>query len=209
MSSAPMAVWALTGPAGAGKSAVSEILRRAGAVVIDGDRLGHELLSRPEIQARIVSEIGPGYVQDGEVDRAALGALVFADPGALAGLNTIMHGPLSALATEKLDILAAAGEHELAVFEAAVYFLLPSPLAVDLVVAVVAPVEQRLQRLVARSGGALSAEDARRRLEAQENLEAHWARADEIIVNDGTLDELEARTLRIWPRGKPGRETQP
>ena len=74
MSSAPMAVWALTGPAGAGKSAVSEILRRAGAVVIDGDRLGHELLSRPEIQARIVREIGPGYVQDGEVDRAALPA---------------------------------------------------------------------------------------------------------------------------------------
>ena len=209
MSSAAMAVWALTGPAGAGKSAVSEILTRAGAVVIDGDRLGHELLARPDVQAQIAREFGPGYIQDGKVDRATLGALVFADPEALAKLNTIMHGPLSALATEKLDILVAAGEHELAVFEAAVYFLLPSPPAVDLVVAVVAPVEQRLQRLVARSGGALSAQDARRRLEAQENLEAHWARADEIIVNDGTLDELEARTLRIWPRGKPGRETQP
>ncbi len=200
MSRGKMAVWALTGPAGAGKSAVSAILAKQGAAIVDGDRLGHELLKRPEIQAHIARDLGSGYISDGKVDRGALGARVFGDPAALNLLNTIMHGPLSALAAEKLDFLAAAGEHELAVFEAAVYFLLPSPPPVDLVVAVVASPEVRQQRLVDRSLDRVTAEDARRRIEAQAGMESHWARADEIVVNDGTLDELEARTLRLWPR---------
>jgi len=55
----PMIVWALTGPAGAGKSAVSGILERCGAAIVDGDLLGHEILRRPEIQADIESRLGP------------------------------------------------------------------------------------------------------------------------------------------------------
>ncbi len=204
MMRSPMKVWAVTGPAGAGKSAVSGILARAGAAIVDGDQLGHELLGREDIQARIAQELGPQYVRDGVVDRAGLGSRVFGEPEALQRLNEIMHGPLAQLAAEKLEKLAIEGKHELAVFEAAVYFLLPSPPEVDLVVAVVAAPEVRAQRLVdrsrGRSGGRMSATEARRRIEAQANMSGAWARADEIITNDGTIAELEVRTMRLLTR---------
>jgi len=130
-----MQSWALTGPTGAGKSAVSEILRRQGAAVVDGDCLGHQLLATPAIQERIIREIGPQYVSDQVVDRSALGELVFGDAGARAVLNDITHGPLGALASLDMRKIREAGDHRLAVFEAAVYFLLPNPPAVDLVIA--------------------------------------------------------------------------
>ncbi len=203
-----MIVWAVTGPAGAGKSAVSAILARLGAAVVDGDRVGHELLARPEIQAGIVSRIGPGYVRGGEVDRAALGARVFSDPEALVELNAITHPALAELAAKKLANLALEGEHELAVFEAAVYFLLPSPPPVDLVVAVMASPEVRIRRLVERAEGRMTVDQARRRVEAQDHLEQYWPRADELIVNDGTPDELETSVLRLVRGMEPGSETQ-
>jgi len=204
-----MAVWALTGPVGAGKSVVSRILARSGAAIVDGDRLGHELLGRRDIMTAIEQRIGPEYVVDGAVARDLLAERVFSDPGALVELNHITHGPLGALAARELAGLAAAGEHELAVFEAAVYFLLPSPPPVDLVIAVVAPAELRAERLVLRSGGKLDAAAAALRVAAQAPLTDHWQRADEIIVNDGTLDELEARLLRLVPRPRPGSENLP
>jgi len=116
---------------------------------------------------------------------------------------------LAALAGEKLALLAAAGQHGLAVFEAAVYFLLPSPPAVDLVVAVVAPPDLRLRRLVERSAGPMTMDQARARIEAQADLEKYWSRADEIIINDGTVEELKTKTLRLVPPAGPGSETQP
>jgi dephospho-CoA kinase len=203
-----MVVWAVTGPAGGGKTAVSEMLAARGAAIVAGDRLGHEVLSWPDVQAEIVQRIGAGYVTGQQVDRAALGERVFGDPRALAELNQITHTRLARLAAEKLAALAAAGEHELAVFEAAVYFLLPSPPRVDLVLAVVAPPEIRMRRLIQRSAGLLTEAQARRRIEAQRDLDQHWLRADEIIVNDGTREELEARVLRFWPGPQRGRETQ-
>jgi len=202
-----MIVWALTGPAGGGKSAVSAILARWGAAIVDGDRLGHELLARPGTQAEIVRRIGPGYVCDGEVDRVALGDRVFGDAKALATLNAITHGSLAKLATEKLAHLAATGEHKLAVFEAAVYFLLPSPPPVQMVVAVVAPVETRVRRLVQRSCGLMTSAQAQRRIKAQADLEKYWPQADELIVNDGTLADLEQCVLRLVPGAGAGSET--
>ncbi len=205
---APMQTWALTGPAGAGKSVVSQMLAQRGAAIVDADRLGHELLELPDIQAAIVGQFGPAYVTERVVDRPALGALVFTDPKALLALNEIMHGPLAQLAQQKLADLAEIGEHKLAVFEAAVYFLLPSPPVVDLVVAVVASPQRRIERLVARSAGQLSVEQATGRVAAQSNMESYWPQADEIIVNDGTLDELEACVARLAPRPSPGSEKQ-
>jgi dephospho-CoA kinase len=204
-----MKVWVVTGPAGAGKSAVTSLLAAAGAAVVDGDRLGHELLARPAIQAAIAARIDTRYVVDGVVDRAALGERVFRDPVALAELDAITHGPLGDLARVELARLAAAGRHELAVFEAAVYFRLPSPPPADLVVAVVAAPEIRVRRLVARAAGRLSLAAARARVAAQQAMDSLWRQADELIVNEGSRDELEAQVRRLVARPATGREPLP
>ena len=190
--------WAVTGPAGAGKSALCDLFAAQGAAIVDADRLGHEILGREDIISNIIAEFGSGMVSDGSVDRAALGGLVFADPAALDKLNGITHGPLAALAGRRLDELEKEGRHRLAVLEAAVYFLLPPVPGIELVITVTASVSMRLLRLT--TGGVLSPAEARSRIEAQSSLEDGWARADVVLVNDGPVSELETAASALWAR---------
>ncbi len=192
--------WVVTGPAGAGKSDLCGFFTDRGAAIVDGDRLGHEILAREDILANIITEFGSGVVSDGSVDRAALGRLVFADPAALARLNGITHGPLAALAGHRLDELEKEGRHRLAVLEAAVYFLLPPVSGIELVITVTASASTRLTRMT--GGGVLSPAEARSRLEAQHFLEDGWARADVVVVNDGSVSELENAAEDLWSRLK-------
>jgi len=188
--------WVVTGPIGSGKSLASRHLAQRGAAIVDGDALGHELLRRPEIRDAVVRDFGSGVLEAGEIDRSALGAIVFADQAALARLNHLTHVPLGRLASQRLAELAAAGRHVLAVFEAAVYFLLPSPPAVDLVVVVTAPAALRAERL-ARARG-LAAAAARARVAAQADWEPLWRRADRTIVNDGPSRQLTHALDVLW-----------
>jgi dephospho-CoA kinase len=186
--------WALTGPTGAGKSLVSALLTERGAEVVDADRLGHEILARPEIQAAIAAEIGAAYVRDGVVDRTSLGQRVFGDREALVRLNAITHPPLAEEAHRRLAAIVAAGRARLAVLEAAVYFLLPAPGPMDLTVAITAPVELRLERLV---GDGLAPEVAQARIAAQQPLEPTFERAAVILHNIGAREELAAAVDRL------------
>ncbi len=190
--------WAVTGPVGAGKSALCELFAAQGAAIVDGDHLGHEILGREDIISNIIAEFGSGMVGDGSVDRAALGGLVFADPAALDKLNGITHGPLAALAGRRLDELEKEGRHRLAVLEAAVYFLLPPVPGIELVITVTASVSMRLLRLT--TGGVLSPAEARSRIEGQNSLEEGWARANVVLVNDGPVSELETAASALWAR---------
>ncbi|MFT5234554.1 MAG: dephospho-CoA kinase [Candidatus Krumholzibacteriia bacterium] len=199
-----MKVWALTGPIGAGKSTASQFLASHGAAVVDGDSLGHQLLDRTAIKNAIVSRFGAACVTDGLVDRKALGALVFKDQEALASLNLIMHKPLVDLAIEKIDTIAKAGNHKLAVFEAAVYFRLPSPPPVDLVLVVTASDEVRSQRLVDRG---LSLKEAQSRIIAQSDMQAKWQTADCTLVNNGSLQSLERQLLSLMNQQNLGSES--
>lgn len=190
--------WVVTGPAGAGKSAFCACLERGGAVVLDGDRLGHEILVRDDIVSSLEKEFGPGILVEGAVDRDALGKTVFGNPGALAILNRITHGPLSALAAARFDAIENEGGHDLAVLEAAVYFLLPPVPGVELVITVTASTDTRLDRLRKWSG--LDLDQARSRIEAQRPLEAGWASADIVLVNEGSVESLEAEARTILAR---------
>jgi dephospho-CoA kinase len=192
--------WAVTGPTGAGKSAVTALLAARGAVVLDGDRLGHAVLDRPEVVAAVAGRFGPGCVVGGRVQRAALGRLVFADLAELAALDAITHGPLCALMEQELAALAASGA-ALAVLEAAVYFRLPAPPRMDLVVAVLADTRTRAERLAARTG--LTAAAALARVRALSHLDRDWTRADLVIHNDGGPDELAAVVDRLWASQTP------
>lgn len=182
--------WVVTGPMGSGKSSLSRCLADRGAAVLDGDRLGHEILARPEIMAAVAARFGGAMVVDGHVDRARLGALVFGDAAALADLDRITHGPLAELFAARLADLARGGDRILAVLEAAVYFLLPNPPVVDLVIAVTAPEAVRRARLMARDG--LTDAAAANRLAAQASWATFWQRADVVVVNDGSRGDLTA-----------------
>ena len=135
---------------------------------------------------------------DERIDRRRLGALVFADAAALVDLNGITHGPLTDLFNERLAELARSGDQALAVLEAAVYFLLPNPPVVDLVIAVTAPEAERRRRLVERD--ALTEAAASARLAAQAGWEGFWQRADVVLVNDGTPDDLDRRADALMAR---------
>lgn len=200
--------WALTGPIGAGKSAVSALLAAWGAAIVDGDRLGHEVLAEPAVRAAVAAAFGPEVLRDGAVDRGRLGAIVFADPTALARLNALTHPRLAALMEERLADLERAGTHALAVLEAAVYFLLPSPPPVDRVVVVDAAAGIRARRLAAARG--LSEASARARIAAQADWTALWSRADQVIVNDGSPADLERAVDALWrSHGPAGRAPFP
>lgn len=188
--------WVVTGPAGGGKSTFCRLLADRGAALLDGDRLGHEVLGQEEIVAAISAEFGPDMVRAGAVDRAALGPVVFADPSALKRLNGITHGPLADLMSRRLEDLENEKRHRLAVLEAAVYFLLPVVRGIEKVITVTAPETVRFARLT--GPGCLDETDAWRRIEAQGFMADGWNSADIVLGNEGTLADLESAANALW-----------
>jgi dephospho-CoA kinase len=190
--------WAVTGPAGGGKSTLCRLLAERGAALVDGDALGHEVLDRNAVRESIRSEFGNEYLTGGTVDRAALGALVFGDPAALERLNAITLKPIAALATDRLAELDAGRRYRLAVLEAAVYFLFPPVPGVELVITVTADPATRLARLT--EGQGLTVEQAQSRIAAQEPLAEGWRRADIVLDNSGPVGKLETAAEDLWRR---------
>ncbi|KDQ66587.1 dephospho-CoA kinase [Streptomyces sp. NTK 937] len=185
----------LTGGIGAGKSEVSRLLVRYGAVLVDADRIAREVVEpgTPGL-ASVVETFGPGILAaDGTLDRPALGAIVFADPDRLAALNALVH-PLVAARAAELE--RAAGPDAIVVHD--VPLLAENGLAplYDLVVVVDAAPGTQLDRLVRLRG--MTERDARARMAAQATREQRLAVADLVVDNDGPLDDLEPQVRRIW-----------
>ncbi|MER6234290.1 MULTISPECIES: dephospho-CoA kinase [Streptomyces] len=185
----------LTGGIGAGKSEVSRLLARYGAVVIDADRIAREVVEpgTPGLTA-VVEAFGPGILtQDGSLNRPALGSIVFSDPARLATLNDIVH-PLVGARSAELERAAAAG----AVVVHDVPLLTENGLAplYDLVVVVDAKPATQLDRLVRLRG--MTESDARARMDAQATREQRLAVADLVIDNDGPLEDLEFQVRTVW-----------
>ena len=189
---------AVTGGIGSGKSAVAERLAAHGAVVVDADRIAREVVEpgTPGLAA-VVAEFGPGVLTpDGALDRAAMAASVFADPGRRAALEAIVH-PL--VAQRSAELFAAAGTEAVVVYDVPLLAETGGALGrtgeFDAVVVVEAPVETRVARLVARG---LTEQDARARIAAQATDEQRRAVADHVVTNDGDLAALDAAVTRLW-----------
>lgn len=186
---------AITGPTGAGKSRICRLLTARGAVLVEADVVGHEVLDDPAVQPGVVAAFGEDILaDDGRIDRAILGGRVFATTDARARLDALVHPALAAACDAALATARGAGS-PLVILEAAVYFLLPGPPAVDLTITVTAPESVRLARL---EGLGLAPDRARARMAAQAHLEPGWRRADRIIVNDGSPADLAAAADSLW-----------
>jgi dephospho-CoA kinase len=185
----------LTGGIGAGKSEVSRRLGELGAVVVDADKIAREVVEPGTDGLRaVVAEFGEEVLAaDGTLDRAALGAVVFADPDRLAALNALVH-PLVAARSAELE--AAAGPDAVVVHD--VPLLAENGLAplYDRVLVVDASEETRLDRLTRLRG--MPESDARARIAAQATREERLSVADIVIDNDGPLEGLDARVRQVW-----------
>src|SRR5690349_17112107 len=185
----------LTGGVASGKSTVASLLADLGAVVIDADALAREVVQAgtPGFD-RVVAEFGPELVgPDGELDRPALGRLVFADESARKRLEAIVHplvfgryaeleatAPTDAIVVHDIPLLAESGRAD----------------DFDAVIVVDAPRDTQVERMTADRGW--TAEDAESRIAAQATREDRLAIATYVVDNTGSLDDLRARVAEIY-----------
>lgn len=185
----------LTGGVASGKSTVSAILAELGAVVIDADLIAREVVARgtPGLDA-IVAEFGPALLTaDGELDRPAMGALVFGDPDARRRLEAIVH-PLVHARSAELE--ADADEGAVVVHDIPLLAEVGRAGSFDEVIVVDAPAELQVSRMVEERGWALA--DAESRIAAQATREERLAIATHVIDNTGTLAGLRTRVEEIY-----------
>lgn len=184
----------LTGNIACGKSTVLRELKRLGAAVLDADKVAHRAMRRgTAVHRAVVSAFGKGVLRpDGEIDRRALGEIVFADPQALARLEAIVHPAVLAYTEEWL----AKVPEEVAVVDA--IKLIESGIAdrCDEIWVVTCPEEEQLRRLMEYRG--LSREEALLRIRAQPPQEEKVARADVVIDNSGRPEEARAQVRAAW-----------
>lgn len=191
-----MHVIGLTGGIGVGKSEVAKALADHGSAIIDADAEGHHAYDKGSIGWRRVVEIFSSGIlnEDGEVDRSRLGALVFANPQALAWLNAAIHPLIRQRVTQAIAQHRENGV-DVAVVDAALLYQARWDDLADEIWVVSAPPGAVAERLRERG---MTADDIRRRTEAQAGAETAFARADVIIDNYGSLDGLRARVQELW-----------
>lgn len=186
----------LTGGIGSGKSTVARLLDRRGAVVIDADQLAREAIAAgTDGFELVVAAFGRDVVRpDGELDRPALAAQIFADPGRKAALEAIVHPRVARLFADRVE--PYRDTDRIVVYVTPLLVEVGLAPAFDVVVVVTASPHLRVSRVASERG--LDPEDVRRRIAAQAT-DAQRAEVAEILLdNDGTLGELEAQVDRLW-----------
>jgi dephospho-CoA kinase len=184
----------LTGPIASGKSTVAELLRQRGAEIIDADRIYRDLLAPGSmLWQRVVERFGPTIVgSDGDIDRAALAEIVFADPDALADLDRITH---PAVIAEIRDRMARTSS-PLVVLEAVKLVQSGLDSDVDALWFITADPETRLRRLMTRSG--MDEESARVRIAAAPSTVPEGVEVDAIVDNSGDLASTSSVVDNAW-----------
>lgn len=191
---------ALTGGIASGKSLVSARLAEHGAVVIDADLLAREVVEpgTPAL-ASIAEQFGASVIDsEGRLDRAALGAIVFADPAGLELLNGITHPAVRALTRDRIAAAEAANPNAIIVYDVPLLAEANVAHGYDLVVVVEADEAERIRRMV--DNRAMSRDDAERRLRSQASDEERGAIADVVIDNSGTVGRTLAQVDALWER---------
>ncbi len=187
----------LTGSIATGKSTVSAMFAHQGARVIDADLLAREVVMPGQpAYAGILEEFGSHLVlEDGSLDRKALGAIVFADPARRKRLEEITHPAVGARQQRILSVLDEEGFEGIVLWDAALLFETGGVSKMDKVVVVVADPETERRRLMARDG--LSEADARARIASQMPIGEKAKRADHVIDNSGTREETERQVRAV------------
>lgn len=178
----------ITGGTGCGKTTLLGLIRDRGGLILDCDEIYHRLLRSDETMLTAIQNRFPEAFPQGALERKTLGRIVFADPAALAALNEITHRAVRGAVLEDLE-----KEPPLAAIDAIALFESGLNTLCDLTVAVTAPLEDRVRRLVARDG--ISERYARSRIAAQHEEDWFRRRCDYVLENNGTQEEFQKKCI--------------
>ena len=191
---------ALTGGIAAGKSTVASEFARLGATVIDADMVAREVVSTGTDALNKIRETFGDLVigASGELDRAALGGIVFGNPVALQQLNEIVHPAVRLRVRDRLAEIERESPDAVVVYDVPLLIEAQVDHPWDLIVVAQADEDTRTERLVRQRG--LSPEEASKRLQHQVNDEQRLAVADVVIHTGGTLDDTNRQVDEVWSR---------
>jgi len=187
----------LTGGIGAGKSETLAAFERAGAATLSTDRVTHDLLDDDEVRAALVERWGNEVAPNGSIDRNRVGEIVFGDREELAWLESMMHPRVGVHVLEWRQALGP--EVEVAVVEVPLLFEAAMEDAFDATVAVVADDGVRDARLRERDQAGLAGREDRQLNQAEKER-----RADHLIRNDGSLEELKKEVNELFDQLRTG-----
>lgn len=181
----------ITGGTGSGKTTALEAIRAIGGTVLDCDAIYHELLKRDNALLSAIEHRFPGTVENGQLQRKKLGQLVFCDPDALTELNRITHAAVRSEVEKHLgDPTKLIAIDAIGLFESGLNELC------HVTVAVTAPLENRVERLIARD--TITKEYALSRIQAQPDDAEFTRRCDHVLVNDGTQEAFFRKCLAFF-----------
>lgn len=178
----------ITGGTGCGKTTLLKVIAEKGGLILDCDAIYHQLLATDESLLNAIEHRFPGTVENGQLQRKKLGTIVFSDENALMDLNKITH---SAIHSEVLHRLES--NPKLAAIDAIALFEGGLAELCDVTVAVTAPAEVRVQRLMKRDS--ISEDYARSRIAAQHAESWFRERCDRILENNGTEMQFREKCL--------------
>jgi len=186
----------LTGGIGSGKSTVAGLLIELGAVIIDADKIGHEVLdSDSQAREQVIAAFGQRILNhDGSINRRELGRMVFADRNSLFRLNQIMHPLIYRVIKTKLEQYKER-EIKVAVIDAPLLIEASWATMVD-AVWVVTAIEANVLKRLEKTG--LSCDEIMARIRSQLAESERIKMADAVINNDYSLDELKLKVNRLW-----------
>ena len=178
----------ITGGTGCGKTTLLNLIARQGGLVLDCDAIYHQLLQTDNNLLAAIEARFPGTVEGGKLRRKKMGAIVFTDPQALLDLNRITHTAVKAEVLRRLQTAPGlAAIDAIGLFEGGLAGLC------QVTVAVTAPEESRVRRLMARDG--ISEDYARARIRAQHPESWFRERCSHVLENDGSPEEFRAKCI--------------
>jgi dephospho-CoA kinase len=188
----------LTGGIGSGKSTVASLLAEKGAIIIIADYIGWELLLKASpVYSELVEAFGGDILDEyGRIERKKLGKVVFSDPQKLARLNELVHPQLKKRLWARISDIRTRRPDAIIVVDAALIIETGIIDKFEGLIVVTAPLEQRIQRLMAER--LMSREEAIARIQSQLADEERVKHATWLLSNDGSMEALQDKVDRLW-----------